>query len=170
MIAELIALPPLLALSAFFSSSETVLFSLTSSQRARIRERSAKADARIGRCLSDKSVLFSTLLIGNTFVNFIISTLGYCLFDNLEFAGSGLLALPVMTMLLLIFGEITPKRLALRLVLRLRPPQEVERKIKPRHIRLQHASFWNRPRPEDFHSFQHIRRSLLAKLECQLRR
>ena len=114
MIAELIALPPLLALSAFFSSSETVLFSLTSSQRARIRERSAKADARIGRCLSDKSVLFSTLLIGNTFVNFIISTLGYCLFDNLEFAGSGLLALPVMTMLLLIFGEITPKRLALR--------------------------------------------------------
>ena len=114
MIAELIALPPLLALSAFFSGSETVLFSLTGSQRARIRERSAKADARIGRCLSDKSVLFSTLLIGNTFVNFLISTLGYCLFDNLGFSGSGLLALPVMTVLLLIFGEITPKRLALR--------------------------------------------------------
>ena len=114
MIAELIALPPLLALSAFFSGSETVLFSLTGSQRARIRERSAKADARIGRCLSDKSVLFSTLLVGNTFVNFLISTLGYCLFDSLGFAGSGLLALPVMTVLLLLFGEITPKRLALK--------------------------------------------------------
>ncbi len=111
---ELLLLPPLLALSAFFSGSETVLFSLTGSQRARIRERSAKADARIGRCLSDKSVLFSTLLVGNTFVNFLISTLGYCVFDGLGFDGSGLLALPVMTVLLLIFGEITPKRLALR--------------------------------------------------------
>ena len=111
---ELLTLPPLFALSAFFSGSETVLFSLTGSQRARIRERSPKADARISRCLSDKAVLFSTLLVGNTFVNFIISTVGYCLFDNLGFDGSGLLALPVMTLLLLLFGEITPKRLALR--------------------------------------------------------
>ena len=111
---ELLTLPPLFLLSAFFSGSETVLFSLTGSQRARIRERSRKADARISRCLSDKAVLFSTLLVGNTFVNFIISTVGYCLFDNLGFDGSGLLALPVMTLLLLLFGEITPKRLALR--------------------------------------------------------
>ena len=111
---ELLTLPPLFALSAFFSGSETVLFSLTGSQRARIRERNPKADARISRCLSDKAVLFSTLLVGNTFVNFIISTVGYCLFDNLGFDGSGLLALPVMTLLLLLFGEITPKRLALR--------------------------------------------------------
>ena len=111
---ELLTLPPLFILSAFFSGSETVLFSLTGSQRARIRERNPKADARISRCLSDKAVLFSTLLVGNTFVNFIISTVGYCLFDNLGFGGSGLLALPVMTLLLLLFGEITPKRLALR--------------------------------------------------------
>ena len=111
---ELLTLPPLFILSAFFSGSETVLFSLTGSQRARIRERNPKADARISRCLSDKAVLFSTLLVGNTFVNFIISTVGYCLFDNLGFDGSGLLALPVMTLLLLLFGEITPKRLALR--------------------------------------------------------
>ena len=68
---ELLTLPPLFVLSAFFSGSETVLFSLTGSQRARIRERSPKADARISRCLSDKAVLFSTLLVGNTFVNFI---------------------------------------------------------------------------------------------------
>ena len=111
---ELLTLPPLFVLSAFFSGSETVLFSLTGSQRARIRERNPKADARISRCLSDKAVLFSTLLVGNTFGNFIISTVGYCLFDNLGFDGSGLLALPVMTLLLLLFGEITPKRLALR--------------------------------------------------------
>ena len=120
MIAAILSLPPLLLLSAFFSGSETVLFSLTGSQRARIRERSAKDDAVIGRCLSDKAVLFSTLLVGNTFVNFIISTIGYCLFDN-WFGGSGLIALPTMTVLLLIFGEITPKRLALRYAERIAP-------------------------------------------------
>ncbi|MBR4652347.1 MAG: HlyC/CorC family transporter [Kiritimatiellae bacterium] len=106
-------LPALFLLSAFFSGSETVLLALTGAQRARIRERSARADAAIGRCLSDKAVLFSTLLVGNTFVNFLISMIGYCLFAD-WFPGGGWLAVPVMTLALLIFGEITPKRLALK--------------------------------------------------------
>ena len=105
--------PFLFALSAFFSSSETVLFSLTGAQRARIRARSAKADALIGRCLSDKAVLFSTLLVGNTLVNFLISSIGYRFFAG-TIDGGGWLAVPVMTVALLIFGEITPKRLALK--------------------------------------------------------
>ena len=109
----LVALIVLFALSAFFSSAETVLFSLTGSQREKIRGRSAADDQRIGRCLSDKPVLFSTLLVGNTFVNFAISSIGYCLFDRLA-PGNGWIAVPVMTVLLLLFGEITPKRLALR--------------------------------------------------------
>lgn len=109
----LVALIVLFALSAFFSSAETVLFSLTGSQREKIRGRSAADDQRIGRCLSDKPVLFSTLLVGNTFVNFAISSIGYCLFDRLT-PGNGWIAVPVMTVLLLLFGEITPKRLALR--------------------------------------------------------
>ena len=62
------SLPFLFVLSAFFSSSETVLFSLTGAQRARIKTKSARADALIGRCLSDQAVLFSTLLVGNTLV------------------------------------------------------------------------------------------------------
>ena len=100
-------------LSAFFSSAETVLLSLTGAQRARIRTRSIEADKRIARCLSDKAVLFSTLLVGNTFVNFAISTLGYYIFaDCID--GGGWIAIPVMTVLLLVFGEITPKRFALK--------------------------------------------------------
>lgn len=113
MTAALIALFPLFALSAFFSSAETVLFSLTGSQRARIKARNPGADVRIGRCLDDKAALFSTLLVGNTFVNFAISTLGYYLLSSLAPSG-GWLAIPVMTVLLLLFGEITPKRLALK--------------------------------------------------------
>ena len=111
----------LVLLSAFFSSAETVLFSLTGAQRARIRERNAAADRRIGRCLSDKAILFSTLLVGNTFVNFALATIGYRLFARWIPAG-GWLAVPVMTLVLLIFGEITPKRLALRYAETLAPP------------------------------------------------
>ena len=109
----ILALFILFLLSAFFSSAETVLLSLTGAQRARIRERDSSADRQIARCLSDKAVLFSTLLVGNTFVNFAISTLGYYLFARL-ISGGGWIAIPVMTVLLLVFGEITPKRLALR--------------------------------------------------------
>lgn len=109
----IIAIMLLFLLSAFFSSAETVLLSLTGAQRARIRAKSIEADRRIARCLSDKAVLFSTLLVGNTFVNFAISTLGYYIFaDCID--GGGWVAVPVMTVLLLVFGEITPKRFALK--------------------------------------------------------
>lgn len=109
----IVAIILLFMLSAFFSSAETVLLSLTGAQRARIRARSIEADKRIARCLSDKAVLFSTLLVGNTFVNFAISTLGYYIFaDCID--GGGWIAIPVMTVLLLVFGEITPKRFALK--------------------------------------------------------
>jgi len=113
MIVALLSLPILFLLSAFFSSSETVLFSLTGAQRARIAARSPNVERLIDRCLNDKAVLFSTILVGNTFVNFAISAIGYNLFRE-WLPGWGWLAVPVMTLLLLLLGEITPKRLALR--------------------------------------------------------
>ena len=109
----LLLMPALFALSAFFSSSETVLFSLTGTQRARIAERSPRTARLIDACLADKPVLFSTILVGNTFVNFALSAAGYAAFREL-LPGWGWLAVPVMTVLLLLLGEITPKRIALR--------------------------------------------------------
>jgi len=114
-------LPALFLLSAFFSGAETVLFSLTGAQRERIRARSPAADALIARCLSDKAALFSTLLVGNTLVNFAISTIGFHVF-RAHIPCGGWLAVPAMTVLLLLFGEITPKRLALRYAESLAPP------------------------------------------------
>lgn len=104
----------LFVLSAFFSGSETVLFSLTAAQRGRIRERDPQADARIGRCLEDSALLLSTLLVGNTIVNFLIATIGYSIFEGLFPGKGGFFAVPVMTLVLLVFGEITPKQIALR--------------------------------------------------------
>ena len=118
---EIAALVLLFCFSAFFSGAETLLFSLTGVQRARIKARSPKADQRIGRCVEDSATLLSTLLVGNTFVNFAIATLGYGLFSDLFPSWGGFVAVPAMTVGLLVFGEITPKRIALRHAERLAP-------------------------------------------------
>lgn len=114
LILQILLLLALFALSAFFSGSETVVFSITPSQRQRIRARDRRADERIGRCLADSALLLSTLLVGNTFVNFAIAAIGYRIFSATLPAGGGLVAVPVMTALLLVLGEITPKQVALR--------------------------------------------------------
>lgn len=117
---QIFLLIALFALSFFFSGSETILFSLTSAQRQRIRSRDAAADARIGDCLADSAVLLSTLLVGNTLVNFAIASIGYRLFAT-GIPGGGFLAIPVMTIGLLLLGEITPKQIALRYAEELAP-------------------------------------------------
>ena len=79
-IVESILLIALFALSFFFSGSETILFSLTQQQRQRIGERNAAAGKVVSECLRDSALLLSTLLVGNTLVNFAIATIGYELF------------------------------------------------------------------------------------------
>lgn len=111
----------LFMLSAFFSGAETILFSLTPTQRAKIRERSARADDRLEACLSDSALCLSTLLVGNTLVNFAIATLGYIILSDIFPTWGGVSAVPIMTVLLLIFGEVTPKQIALRNAERLAP-------------------------------------------------
>ena len=104
--AVLIALPALFLLSAFFSGAETVLFSLTGAQRERIRAKSAAADALITKCLADKAVLFSTLLVGNTLVNFAIASLGYMLSEaqGMLKAGPWYAICTGLTIVMLVFG------------------------------------------------------------------
>ena len=111
----------LFMLSAFFSSAETLLFSLTPTQRSRIRERSAKSDERLEKCLSDSALCLSTILVGNTLVNFAIATLGYIILDDAFPTWGGVASVPLMTTLLLVFGEVTPKQIALRNTERLAP-------------------------------------------------
>ena len=120
LIVQIVLLLVLFALSFFFSGSETILFSLSSSQRQRIAERNAADGARVAACLEDSALLLSTLLVGNTLVNFAIASIGYRLFAA-RIPFGGFLAVPVMTVALLLFGEITPKQIALRYAERLAP-------------------------------------------------
>lgn len=100
--------------SAFFSSAETALFSLNSIQVHQIRRTKPAAADTIQHLLDIPSQLLSTILIGNTLVNIAAAGLGYVIAEQL-FPGRGeAIAIPVMTLLLLVLGEVTPKRLAMR--------------------------------------------------------
>jgi putative hemolysin len=126
LIVELAVLTVLLALSAFFSASETVLFSLNSIQVQRIRDRDRKAGGRVAALLANPSRTLSTILIGNTLVNVAIASLGYALIRRfVPSAWAEAVAIPTMTVILLLFGEITPKRIAILWAERLAPSVSV---------------------------------------------
>ena len=114
MVTSLTALVILLTLSAFFSASETILFSLSPAAHSRIRERDPGSGKMIEKCMSDSAALLSTLLVGNTLVNFAVATIGYYVFDAAFPNAGALISVPVMTISLLVFGEIIPKQIALR--------------------------------------------------------
>ncbi len=112
----------LFGLSAFFSGCETVLFSLSPIQIQRIRQRDAAAGGRLERLLADPALTLSTLLVGNTLVNFALATLGFWIADTCVPGRGEMIAIPLMTLALLLFGEVTPKRVAIGHAERLAAP------------------------------------------------
>jgi putative hemolysin len=103
----------LLLCSAFFSSAETALFSLNPIQVHRIRRTHPAAADRISAMLLTPARPLSTILIGNTVVNVAAAGLGFVLASQLAPGFGKAIAIPVMTVLLLVFGEVAPKRLAM---------------------------------------------------------
>jgi len=118
---ECAVLAVLFLLSAFFSGSETVLFSLSPVQIQHISEANGAAGQRIRKLMASPELMLSTLLVGNTLVNFTIATLGYLIIAALVPHVAKVVAIPLVTVLLLLFGEVTPKRLALHHAERLAP-------------------------------------------------
>ena len=116
------ALAVLFVLSAFFSSSETVLFSLSPLQVKKLRAENPNVGERIAEWLADPSRALSTILAGNNLVNFAIAALGYTAISRfLPPALSAGLSVAVFTVLVLILGEIIPKQYALRNAERMAP-------------------------------------------------
>src|SRR5260221_5315000 len=113
-IIELIALALLLGLSAFFSSTEMALFSLSKLQLRRLRQEHPQRGQLVGELLDQPHRLLSTILLGNTFANITAAALGYEILRSLAPMHAEALAVPVMTLVILLCGEITPKVLVIR--------------------------------------------------------
>ncbi len=109
---KLVVLIICLTLSALFSASETALMSLSKIRIKHMVENNEKGADRVNKLLSNPSKLLSAILIGNNVVNIGASSLMTSLAIN-AFGNSGVgIATGVMTLLILIFAEITPKSLA----------------------------------------------------------
>ena len=119
-----IVLPTLLALfalSALFSGSETALFSLTPIQIREMIHRNPRVGRRVEGLMKHPSLTLSTLLVGNTFVNFATASLAYILLNSLTPTYAEIISVPLVTLLLLLFGEVTPKRIAVDHAVQLAP-------------------------------------------------
>ncbi len=103
----------LILLSAFFSGAET---SLTSASKARMRTlaKSGKKNAQIyEKIFSDKEKLICTILLANNLVNVLASAIATSVLLN-YFANDGIAYVTIiMTLMILVFGELIPKTIAL---------------------------------------------------------
>ena len=108
----IIALIVLVALSAFFSATETAYMSLN---RVRIKNMANDGDRRARRVmklLDSYDRLLATVLIGNNIVNISSASIATVLFVSFFKNNGATVSTVVMTVVVLIFGEITPKSLA----------------------------------------------------------
>jgi len=112
MISEALILIILLLLSATFSGIEIAFFSLTDIKVKNLVERKVKNSRKLEKLKSRPDRLLITILIGNNVVN--IGAASYATVVATGFFGfSGVgIATGVMTFLVLVFGEITPKAIA----------------------------------------------------------
>ena len=109
---QIIVLIILLVLSGFFSMSETALMALSKIRIRHMVEDGVKGAKLVEKLTEDPNKLLGAILIGNNIVNILASSLATTLFVSLVGPSGVGIATGVMTVLVLIFGEITPKSIA----------------------------------------------------------
>lgn len=113
MVAQIITIFILIILSAVFSSTETAFTSLSIIQVRELEEEKSKSSKKAAKLTKNKDMLLTTILIGNNIVNISVSSLvtTFCI----KYLGSNMIAYGtgVLTLVILIFGEVTPKQLAM---------------------------------------------------------
>ena len=111
---NLITLFILLSLSAFFSASETALFSLNKLRIINLKDNGIKNADKLYRLLENPDSVLTAILILNNMVNILTSSLTTVIMYNLVGNAGVSIATGIVTILVLIFGEITPKTLAIQ--------------------------------------------------------
>ena len=113
---QIVILIILLLGSSFFSASETALMSISKIEVRYMVEQNVKGAKLLDKLLEDSNKLLSAILVGNNLVNIAASSLATVIAINLSGGSDGSLgvgiATGIMTLLILIFGEITPKSLS----------------------------------------------------------
>lgn len=112
MVTYIIIIAAMLVMSAYFSATETAF---SSANKTRLKALASKGSrrAQLALDLSEKyDKLISTILIGNNIVNIVASSIGTVMFVALCGSMGVTVSTIVLTVLVLIFGEISPKTIA----------------------------------------------------------
>lgn len=109
---QLIVLLLLLLLSAFFSSAETALTTVNKIRIRALAEEGNKKAQRVLMVIDDSGKMLSAVLIGNNIVNLSASSIATVLATKLLGSAGAGIATGILTLLILVFGEISPKTLA----------------------------------------------------------
>jgi len=115
MISQLIVLALLLAFSAFFSGSETAFFSLNHLEKDKLLSGTGGVRKKFARkVLSSPGDLLITILTGNMIVNLYFSSLIDVTVGTFVSGNSSFYSILIGTLLVLIFGEMAPKNIAIK--------------------------------------------------------
>ena len=112
LISSITAMVICVILSGYFSATETAFSSVN---RTRLKAMAEKGDRKAElalRLAEDYDKLISTILIGNNVVNIALASIGTLFFVNLLGDNGATVSTAVITVVVLIFGEITPKSIA----------------------------------------------------------
>ncbi len=108
---QLIVILVLVLLSAFFSSAETALSTVNRVRMRNLEEEGNRRAARVNKILENYGKMLSSILIGNNIVNLSASSLATSLALRISLPAG--IATGILTVLVLLFGEITPKTWAM---------------------------------------------------------
>lgn len=101
-----------LVLSAYFSATETAFSSANSTRLKTLAEKGSKKAKLACELLEHYDKLLSTILIGNNIVNILMASIGTVLFVRHYGDAGATISTVVVTVVVLVFGEISPKSVA----------------------------------------------------------
>lgn len=113
-ILQVLTIALLVLMSAFFSASEASISAIPRTRLLKAKKEAEKKNRHMFRILSDRSPVITSILIGNNIVNILASSLATALAIHLLGPLGTLVSTVAMTVIILLFGEVTPKTITAR--------------------------------------------------------
>ena len=113
LVSTLLAILILLVISAFFSGSETALTAVSRGRMHQLEKDGSRAAGCVNRLVEDRERLIGALLLGNTFINILASSLLTAALEARLGPRAVAITTAIMTVVILVFAEVMPKTLAM---------------------------------------------------------
>jgi Mg2+/Co2+ transporter CorB len=111
--AGIVVIVLLLCFSAFLSGSETALTAVSPATMHRLEQQHSRAAHCVNMLLADRGRMIGAILLGNTFINILVSSLATSLLAAHYGNTAVIITTLVMTFIVLVFAEVLPKTLAI---------------------------------------------------------